>query len=44
MNYKIFNVPIPHSETEIASLNSFINTVKVVSCIKELVIVEKTAY
>ncbi len=44
MQYQIFNVPIPDSTKETDALNTFINGVKVVSCTKELVHIEKSAF
>lgn len=44
MNYKIFNIPVPESQSEISQLNQFLNGIKVVSCIKELVTVDKAVF
>lgn len=44
MNYKIFNIPVPESQNEITQLNQFLNGVKVVSCSKELVTVDKAVF
>lgn len=44
MNYKIFNIPVPENQSETTHLNSFLNGIKVVSCTKELVTVDKAVF
>lgn len=44
MQYQIFNVPIPDGTKETEALNTFSNSVKVVSCTKQLVVLENKAF
>ena len=43
MKYKIFNIPIPHSENELDRMNKFLNTVRIISVQKEVVSNNKTS-
>lgn len=44
MNYKIFNIPIPNSETELNIMNKFLGGIRIISVQKEIVAAGGSSY